>query len=237
MHFAGIFLVYLSDVSFCLHISKSKVFGEKRSTGWIYIFNRIFQGWSENWIQQGKGHDDLGNGSSEGISRDETLTVVSSRRKRRGAGDTEYRQLLRANLCFFKYPFFIQGWGKLQTWNDDVCESKGAGQSAASQKAESTRPRQADLYPVSWSPCLVPVLALLPLQGLEVYPFTSCWRAQSLEKVWINSVPLRGNIFQGERALPGQGTLPRTPLIQWYLQLDTLPVDKAQPAITSLQCF
>ena len=47
-----------------------------------------------------------------------------------------------------------------------------------------------------------------------------------------------GNIFQqGEEALSGQGTLPRTPLIQWYLQLDTLPVDKAQPAITSLQCF
>ena len=98
------------------------------------------------------------------------------------------------------------------------------------------RPGQADLCPVSSSPCLDPVLVLLPFR---------IWRStlsppageQSLEKVQINSVPLGNICQQGEEALPGQGTLPRTPLIQWYLQLDTLPVDKVQPAITSLKCF
>ena len=98
------------------------------------------------------------------------------------------------------------------------------------------RPGQADVHPVSCSPCLVPVLVLLPFR---------IWRStlsppageQSLKKCQSIHASLENIFQQGEEALPGQGTLPRTPLIQWYLQLDTLPVDKAQPAITSLKCF
>ena len=158
-----------------------------------------------------------------------------SSRKRRGAGDTEYRQLLRANLCFSNILFSFKVGANSK--HEMTCESKGAGQSAASQKAESTE-AQAGWF-VS---CILVSLSgscpsAAPTQGLEVYPFTSCWSAVTGKSVnQFSASP--GNIFQqGEEALPGQGTLPRTPLIQWYLQLDTLPVDKAQPAITSLQCF
>ena len=148
-----------------------------------------------------------------------------SSRKRRGAGDTEHRQLLRANLCFSNILFSFKAGAN--SIHEMMCESKRAGQSATSG--------QADLYPVSSSPSLGPVLVPRPFR---------IWRStlsppageQSLEKVQINSVPLGNICQQAEEALPGQGTLPRTPLIQWYLQLDTLPVDKVQPAITSLKC-
>ena len=60
-----------------------------------------------------------------------------SSRKRRGAGDTEYRQLLRANLCFSNILFsFKVGANSIHGM---MCESKRAGQSATSQKAESTQ--------------------------------------------------------------------------------------------------
>lgn len=154
---------------------------------------------SARWIQQGKGHDDLGNGSSQRSSRDETLTVVSSR-KRRGAGDTEYRQLLRANLCFSNI-LFIQGWGKLK--HEMTCESKGQVSLLLPVWRQSPRgPGRADLYPVSWSPCLVPVLALLPLRVWRGSPFSppSCWSAVTGKSVnQFSASP--GNIFQqGEEA-------------------------------------
>lgn len=60
----------------------------------------------------------------------------------RGVGDTESRQLFRANLCFLNVLVSLKfGANSIR---EMMCEGNRAGQSATSKKQKPPRPRQSD---------------------------------------------------------------------------------------------